>query len=266
MKSLKFENGFCAGITLVNIHRIIFSVLFVISTNWTFSQNNSSGRVIYDVLEGNYSNEVTPTMFGFKNRSKIMDDDFAPKSILLEFSGETSYCKLTDESTMYNNNWSDFKELSLEVAGDTFFNYSEGERINTRDKNGKLYLISKNMEEIQWKLENETKNINGYICNKAVRYTEYSRWGKTWIVTHIAWYTKDIPVPFGPFDNINLPGLVLEVEKIGGHTEFKYVVRNLEMDSTDAIQIEKPSLGVLITQKEYDRQETEKLNRLLGRN
>lgn len=50
-----------------------------------------------------------------------------------------------------------------------------------------LTLLSYNSPVINdWKLINETKTINSYVCNRA----EVREW--------TAWYTSEIPLPYGP--------------------------------------------------------------------
>lgn len=56
--------------------------------------------------------------------------------------------------------------------------------------------------DLQWKLFNETKKIGNFNCQKAIgtlRGREY-----------IAWFTNEIPIPFGPWKLQGLPGLILE--------------------------------------------------------
>jgi len=60
-------------------------------------------------------------------------------------------------------------------------------------------------EEIEspvWEIEDETKIILGYECNKAE--AEYR--GRRWI----AWFAPDIPIQEGPWKLCGLPGLILE--------------------------------------------------------
>lgn len=53
-----------------------------------------------------------------------------------------------------------------------------------------------------WEIEDETKNILGYECNKAVTTFRGRKW--------MAWFTPEIPVQEGPWKLFGLPGLILE--------------------------------------------------------
>lgn len=62
--------------------------------------------------------------------------------------------------------------------------------------------VKEEIPKINWELTNETKEIGNFSCRKAVghfRGREYT-----------AWYTRDIPVPYGPWKLQGLPGLILE--------------------------------------------------------
>lgn len=57
---------------------------------------------------------------------------------------------------------------------------------------------------LNWKIENEKKEILNYSVQKAV--TNYG--GRKWI----AWFSSDIPIQDGPYKFYNLPGLILKIE------------------------------------------------------
>lgn len=66
-----------------------------------------------------------------------------------------------------------------------------------------------------WKLVNETQTINTFSCKKAtLRYK-----GRDWI----AWYTPEIPLPYGPYKFTGLPGLVIKMESEDGEFSFELV-------------------------------------------
>ncbi|BAP29766.1 uncharacterized protein CHSO_0729 [Chryseobacterium sp. StRB126] len=66
------------------------------------------------------------------------------------------------------------------------------------------YYVFETEDNIQWKIEADTKKINTYNLQKAT-----ARFGgRNWT----AWFTPDINIPEGPYKFRGLPGLVLYVE------------------------------------------------------
>lgn len=66
----------------------------------------------------------------------------------------------------------------------------------------KHFYIKEIVPDINWKISNETKKIGNFNCTKASTLFR----GRY----YTAWYTKDIPLPFGPWKLNGLPGLILE--------------------------------------------------------
>lgn len=98
----------------------------------------------------------------------------------------------------------------------------------TRPADGILTLYSKYgedlgqytepLEEMQWTLvEDSTATVLGYECVMAE--TEYH--GRHWK----AWFTPEVPMPFGPWKLHGLPGLILKAEADGG---FSYLATGIE--------------------------------------
>ncbi len=67
----------------------------------------------------------------------------------------------------------------------------------------KPLLVKENNFIFKWVLQKETKKIGNFSCQKATT-TFRGR-------NYIAWFAKEIPVPFGPWKFKNLPGLILEI-------------------------------------------------------
>lgn len=71
---------------------------------------------------------------------------------------------------------------------------------------GKDYLVTGESHRYKWKIQNEIKEIKGYLCMKAetvhpIRNTKVT-----------AWFTDKIPVSMGPEGLGGLPGAILAVE------------------------------------------------------
>lgn len=71
------------------------------------------------------------------------------------------------------------------------------------------------MNPLDWTIVTSvTRDIGGYICYQATAKQKlYSRQGHYYYKDIIAWFTPEIPLPFGPSNFNGLPGLVLELER-----------------------------------------------------
>jgi GLPGLI family protein len=70
-------------------------------------------------------------------------------------------------------------------------------------KIGKNYLVNHNWRKIintNWEIFNDTLNVAGYTCTKAINDSGI-----------VAWFTDSIPVNSGPMSYHGLPGLILQV-------------------------------------------------------
>ena len=156
-----------------------------------------------------------------------------------EFS-EASDCMLLigeDQSKFYD--YSAFRLDSVSaipgVADDTVKKIKEefinnetyfGQEVNTSLKDDKVtvycdmaperYKYEQKLPLMTWEETDETTDICGYPCKKAVG--EYG--GRKWQ----AWYAEEIPVPFGPWKMFGLPGLVLKAADESGNHCFEAIV------------------------------------------
>lgn len=68
-----------------------------------------------------------------------------------------------------------------------------------------FFVYSDSVPSLEWNFsDEETDTILGYECRKAT--TEFA--GRT----YTAWFTTEIPLPFGPYKFGGLPGLILKIE------------------------------------------------------
>lgn len=93
--------------------------------------------------------------------------------------------------------------------------FPNGKLDYTDNVGGEHYRYQENLPAFNWKITNETKDILGYKCTKAVSKFR----GRT----YVAWYTEEIPVNDGPWKFHGLPGLILEVYDLDRHYSFLFV-------------------------------------------
>jgi len=158
------------------------------------------------------------------------------------------------------------------AAGENYKNVKSDKQIQQQEFYGKKFLVKDQLQPMTWTLGNETKKIGNYNCFKATTFipTDDLLWysfswsrmrttndseekttevdDKSVDITEVeAWYTPQIPVRHGPSEYWGLPGLILEVS--AGETTM--LCSKIVLNPTDAIQIEAPSKGSLVTKSEY---------------
>lgn len=88
----------------------------------------------------------------------------------------------------------------------------------------------------EWKILNETKKINMYMCQKAELYYDSQKW--------IAYFTTEIPINDGPFRFYNLPGLIVSIESENGEysmnlVEIKTFINQFSVNEIDYKKLDK---------------------------
>lgn len=109
-----------------------------------------------------------------------------------------------------------------------YFDKREGKMIYREYLGDKTQIVIDSLDEIKWILTEETKDIGGFNCQKAVGFFR----GREYEV----WFTTQIPVSFGPWKLNGLGGLILEVREKSGKYEAKAVLINLSPDK-DLVEV-----------------------------
>ena len=137
--------------------------------------------------------------------------------------------------------------------------------VDQKETMGKKFLIKDSISPIEWQLESDTKHIGEYMCFKATYTKEVPKVNMDFnsnskiedeeekepemeerIIT--AWYTPQIPVSNGPAKYQGLPGLILEVHD----GKLTVICSKIVINPEDKIEIEEPTKGKEVNQKEYD--------------
>ena len=189
------------------ILKTIFFLFFSIS----FSQTNNT-----DSLRGDFTYllQYRPNTL---NRDYVISELFslqiADKSAFFSSVNRLKFDSAFSSQFSKHNGTLDFRNLPQSRS-----NYL----IIQTDNNTQFYdtagrtLLTYNSPIIDnWKLINESKVINSVFCKKAeVRYK-----GRDWI----AWYSPEIPFPYGPFKFRGLPGLIIKLTDKTGDYDFEMV-------------------------------------------
>lgn len=138
--------------------------------------------------------------------------------------------------------------LDVYVGKDKFYyNKINDELIGFRGSGRSALLIE--YPKIKWKMINETRIINGYLCGKSTTNIIENSINKK-VSRIIAWYAYDLPYNYGPTRFTGLPGLILELEYEG---KYKLRVTKVILKNKRKKDIKLPSKGKRILLSEYEK-------------
>mgnify|MGYP006191609679 CR=1 FL=1 len=135
---------------------------------------------------------------------------------------------------------------STDEQGSSVFRNFLNETILVREaKTEKLFesfLYEDTWVKIDWEIQENTKKIGKYTCKKAI--------GDFRGRTYIAWFTEEIPLPYGPWKLHGLPGLILQAEDTEKmfRATFKSITYPTACETSD---LERPTAAEIKTLKEY---------------
>ncbi|NRB60821.1 MAG: GLPGLI family protein [Winogradskyella sp.] len=181
------------------------------------------------------------------------------------------------------------------APGRQYKNVKTNTQIQNQEFYGKKFLVKDKLQDINWILGKETKQIGNYMCFKAtasipsndLAWYDFS-WGRLRNnqanekkadsiktdetdepeieMTEVeAWYSPQIPVSHGPLEYWGLPGLILEVS--AGNTTM--LCTKIVMNPKEKLEIKAPDKGKETTKAEYQVTVIEKMkefrNNRMGR-
>jgi GLPGLI family protein len=173
--------------------------LLIYLNSYSQTQFITKGRIVYEKTvnqhkpleeEGSDNNWWKEMMKSFP---KIIKDQYE-----LKFNESKSVYKLEKENTDNKYMWgskpnetdnvmNDFTNQTLSIQREIFEN---------------TYVIKDSLKKLEWKITQETREIAGFECKKAVTKICDS-------VVVVAFYTDQIPVSAGPESMGGLPGMIL---------------------------------------------------------
>lgn len=210
-------------------------VFILLVTNLCLGQKeNSKGIVYYGQIESTYFgskngiDRLATLLFDKQNSSYVCQKDSldqimntpTPKTSLKEGGGGSIY---TSGLPATENGSQVYTNIVKDSVWSSFL------------RGGLQYVAEKRIAQ-NWKLQKETKKIGGFNCHKAT--TKFRGRGYT------AWYTNEIPLPYGPWKLQGLPGLILEAYDT--NQDIYYYFKSIEYPTKNPTPIDfikKPSDG-----------------------
>ncbi|MDM1071282.1 GLPGLI family protein [Empedobacter brevis] len=214
-----------------NLKLIVF--LFFLYVNSLFSQNvfHYKWYVNGALREGKliYEKEIDQAVYIDLVSSENLENIDHGKEIKLE-KGESA--TVVNASTSWN---------------DRYYYKNQNRLKFTEDLLKKGFLINDSTLLVKWTLVDESKQIDGFSCKKAI--TNFR--GRNWEV----WYTPDIPMYYGPWKFYGLPGLIVSAKE--ENEKFWFQLTKIEVNPTAKIPVVDTSHLKKVTLKQYDELMTE---------
>lgn len=211
-------------------------ILLIITTN-LFAQQ--SGVVKYEFSYKKFTDTPKNKMVADARRMADMSAEYAKNhQYILKFTHLESIYHVEDSMPLDDVNNFEYKFSKFIFSTGIYYQNRETDKtLNEKLSMGKNYLVHDSLNS-DWKVTTESKYIGKYECFKAVSLCSSCKNNQE--IT--AWFTPEIPVPFGPAGYGGLPGLILEVSKF----RYTLILKKIKLSNKN-IYIEKPTKGTIIT-------------------
>ncbi len=208
------------------------------------AQNKDEGVVTYERVQ--YWTKIYARMTYLnqeeKDRMKLTwgsDDEWKLK-MKLNFSPRASLYTYESEQGQTDDGTYSWRQDDFLIQR----NFEQSRMTEIHEMLGKTYILEDSLAAPEWKILNQIKEVNGYLCMRAVSEDTTKKQKIT------AWFAQDIPVSAGPERYFGLPGLIMELDINEG--DVVITATQLSFKKLDK-ETELPKLkGKKIDQKAYD--------------
>lgn len=180
-------------------HMKNITIFFLLGFSAVCSQDNamSDVKVEYEVFKilGNTTRKFSSTLLFNASRS-LFNYKIAAENEAINEVQEYG----VDEFRLNVN-----REIVDTLSNSYYYDYGHQDFIRSvQDFNSQnKVFIQEPIQEQEWEITSDTKKIQSFDCLKATLEYKGNR--------YIAWFTRDIPTTFGPFEFGQLLGLILEL-------------------------------------------------------
>ncbi len=212
------------------MRHLILIILVTILTQTAFAQYQS-GKVVYKVIPPktvmefkdttNIKNKYTKNAFVTTyNRLK----SHAPNmQLVLEFNTKNALAKMPSMMKVDNRASLQTAMIATKFHREYYTEIESNYQIHEFEIAGREWTVRYDRDISSWEITNETKEIHGYTCYKAITPIKIN--GEEIDDNLEAWFTPEIPFRYGPMEIYGLPGLILEVRQ----KNFIYYATEIEL-------------------------------------
>lgn len=231
------------------MRKFLFLALFIVFSMQSYSQtdfDNYYGRAYY----GKSIELTTEEDTQLSGLNKFIMEATKNALFILDFNKESAHFQIEKKLEIDGRDTRGAETLYGGGKGLYYSNQPENYTVHQRDFGGELYLVEGEFTSVQWELLKESKKIQNYTCYKAIGIIKFisSKTGKITSREVEAWYSPEIPIPFGPIGYNNLPGLIFELKDRNA----VYYLKSIEFNTKNKIDVLKPKRGIKISETAFE--------------
>jgi GLPGLI family protein len=208
--------------------KTIVTTFILLIGNFVYSQNVYAEYLESKKMSENSKRVMPKGLFAMRSKSYLYVLEYSKGESLYKNHPKSLNIKTYD--TIYEENGIEIKETLFDntIEKMLYKNYANNELLytNPTGKDDVLYVKDK-MLDWNWKIEQETRTINNFLCKKATSFIKG--------IPFTVWFTEDIPIDCGPAFLNGLPGLIVYAENENAMWELK------KINTTADVKIEKPN-------------------------
>ena len=220
-------------------------ILVVFSFFALFLANSQSRRFVYEVAMNPDSTQLVPMIkermiLSFdKDKSLFISENKLKRDSIFAVNPEAFSKK--DEKKGKKKDFGNFPKTNYNYIIEKSGNPA---KISFTENIGPQSYSYVEDRPFNWKLSDETDNINGYKVYKAT--ADFA--GRKWI----AWYTKDITISDGPYKFGGLPGLIVKAEDT--KADYIFTLLSEQKNSAPIVLKTNPDTKIL-NRLDFERQQ-----------
>jgi GLPGLI family protein len=205
------------------------------------------GRIRYKVTQ-NWSKQLTSLPYISEQRRQKIEymwghEEGWSEYYNLFFNTAITKFEESDEQAERDDNGYSWRKSAYVLMRD----FSKNTRFEVFEMAGKKLVVEDSLQTMEWKVQNELKEVAGHVCMSAVLEDTLK------FQTIVAWFALDIPMSGGPEGYYGLPGMILEIDINDGA---KVITADKIEDKALTTELEAPKKpkGKKVTYDQYLKQ------------
>lgn len=278
--------------------------LALVTSTYNYAQQDFQGKAYYQTKTTMDLDNWGGNQMSEQQKKQIMErmKTMLEKTYVLTFSQSESIYKEEEKLAAPGSGGRGFGMMGSFTGGAQYKNVKDKQMLQEQEFFGKQFLIVDQLQDLEWELSGETRQIGQYTCFKATAIKKVDEFDWTSMrrksndkesedkkndtpkdsiktesatkdfmseievpkeITVTAWYTPQIPVNNGPGEYWGLPGLILEINA----DKTTMMCSKIVLNPSEKEEIKKPSKGKEVTRTEYNaimKQKMEEMREMYG--